>query len=496
MRPPPSRAPTGASDTRAQDGRARNSFRPAAYHYRAGRTEVRAPTLTGCLVKFTVSGVIRFLLLSLCLSALADAMAEPTLPPDQFQSDDEFLELLERKAFDYFWLEANPANGLVRDRSRTNSYCSIAAVGFGLTAIGIGIDRGWITREQGRERVLRTLKTFHDGPQGPGAEGVIGYKGWFYHFLDMNTALRAWKCELSSIDTALFLAGAIYARQYFDSDRPEERDIGRLANAICGGIDWHWMANAGNSLSMGWHPETGFIKRGWSGYNEAMILLLLGIGAEKNPLPAKFWSEWTRACEWKTNYGQSFIHFPPLFGHQYSHCWIDFRGIADDYMRTKGIDYFENSRRATLAQRAYCAANPGRFKGYSDLVWGLTACDGPGFAKFRAYSARGAPPPENDDGTIAPTASGGSIAFAPEICIPTLRYFYNAFRRNIWTAYGFCDAFNLAADWWDSEVLGIDQGPILLMIENYRSGHVWNRFMKAPEVVRGLKASGFRSTAP
>ncbi len=225
-----------------------------------------------------------------------------------------------------------------------------------------------------------------------------------------------------------------------------------------------------------------------------MILLILGLGAPDNPMTPKFWKEWTGGYDWKISHDQSFVHFPPLFGHQYSHCWIDFRGIADDYLRGKGIDYFENSRRATLAQRAYCIANPGKFKGYGEMVWGLTACDGPGFGKFQAYSARGAPPPENDDGTIAPTAVGGSIPFAPEICLPTLRYFYDRFRPNIWTRYGYCDAFNLTANWWDPEVLGIDQGPILIMIENYRTGRVWKTFMKAPEIRRGLKAAGFKPT--
>ena len=464
--------------------------------------------------------VIRSLLLSLCLTALADATAEQIASADEFQSDGEFLELLERKAFDYFWLESNPSNGLVRDRSRSNSYCSIAAVGFGLTAIGVAIDHGWITRDQGRARVLQTLKTFQEKPQGTEAAGAIGYKGWFYHFLDMNTGLRAWKCELSSIDTCLLLAGLLYAREYFDGPQGDEAAIRDLANRIGARIDWHWMTNptrplssslsrpAGegarneqegasedNSLSMGWHPETGFIKRRWIGYNEAMILYLLGLGAGSNPLAAKSWLTWTRGYEWKTSHSQSFIHFAPLFGHQYSHCWIDFRGIADDYMRNKGIDYFENSRRATLAQRAYCSANPGKFKGYSKLVWGLTACDGPGFGKFAAYSARGAPPSENDDGTIAPTAAGGSIPFAPGICIPTLRHFYDQYRKDIWTPYGFCDAFNLSANWCDPEVLGIDQGPILIMIENYRTGRVWKTFMKAPEIQRGLKAAGFRNIA-
>ena len=505
-------------------------------------------------------------------------MAEPpAVPPEKFANEADFVEFLQRKAFDYFWLEANPANGLIRDRSRTNSYCSIAAVGFGLTAIGIGIDHGWITREQGRERVLRTLKTFHEAPQGPDAVGTIGYRGWFYHFLDMNTGLRARKCELSSIDTALFLAGALYAREYFNGAHSDEAAIRALVTRIYNRVDWHWMtggssadpareptpnpsqegnrnkdsrrqlpgsgAAASGTLTMGWRPDSGFIKNRWIGYNEAMILLLLGLGASGNPdteaqgaagilpsgegkglptgrrqhvgaapsqyaqsggtdrepalaqraLPPESWKEWTRGYQWKTSYGQSFVHFPPLFGHQYSHCWIDFRGIADDYMRGKGIDYFENSRRATLAQRAYCVANPGRFKGYGERVWGLTACDGPGVGKFQAYSARGTPPPENDDGTISPTAAGGSIPFAPEICIPTLRNLYDLYRPNIWTRYGFCDAFNLTAGWWDLEVLGIDQGPILIMIENYRTGHVWKTFMKGTEIQRGLDAAGFRN---
>ncbi len=420
--------------------------------------------------------------------------------PKAFAGEDDFLDYLQQTAFDYFWHEANPANGLIRDRSRTNSYCSIAAVGFGLTAICVAIERQWITREQGRARVLATLRTFSEKPQGPQPEGIIGHNGWFYHFLHMKTGLRAWKCELSSIDTALFLAGALYCREYFSASQPAEADIRSLVNAIYWRINWHWMTGESDShsvrkptpnpsqegsstvgqvpllggvrdasLSMGWHPESGFIKRRWIGYNEAMILYLLGLGAATNPLPPEIWSEWTRGYQWNTSYGQSYVHFPPLFGHQYSHCWIDFRGLADDYLRAKGIDYFENSRRATLAQRAYCIANPGDFKGYGELAWGLTACDGPGVGRFHAYSARGAPPPENDDGTIAPTAAGGSIHFAPEVCIPTLRHFYDQYRTNIWTPYGFCDAFNLTANWWDPEVLGIDQGPILIMIENHRT---------------------------
>lgn len=405
-----------------------------------------------------------------------------------FASDDEFLDYVQQVHFDYFWYCANPVNGLVADRSTWNSPCSIAAVGFGLSAICIAIDHHWITRAQGIARVRTTLRTFLDGRQGPEQSGTIGYNGWFYHFLDMNTATRytSFDTELSSIDTAWFLAGVLHAKQYFDGNDPEETEIRTLADAILDRVDWQWMARGGDVLSMGWQPGRGFLSANWVGYNEAMLLYVLALGAKSNPLPASAWAKWTRGYTWATYYGQSYVPFPPLFGHQYSHCWIDFRHLADEYMNAHNSTYFENSRRATLAQRAYCIANPLRRTGYSSNVWGLTACDGP-----TGYAARGAPPPQNDDGTIAPTAVGGSIVFTPEYCIPTLRYFYHQFRTNIWTAFGFRDAFNLGARWWGPDTLGIDQGPIVLMIENYRCGGVWRLFMRNDEVRRGLERAGF-----
>lgn len=411
--------------------------------------------------------------------------------PRAFANDNAFLEYLQQTAFDYFWYEVNPTNGLVRDRSRTNSVCSIAAVGFGLTAMGIGIDHGWITRDAGKQRVLATLQTFWNGPQGTATTGVIGYKGWFYHFLNTSTAVRSGTTELSSIDSAWLLAGVLYARQYFSQNDPVENQIRSLANSIFSRVDWLWMCNGSNSLTMGWHPESGFITSRWIGYNEAMVLYILAFGASTNPLPASQWASWTSGYVWQTNYGQAYVEFPPLFGHQYSHCWVDFRHISDPYMSAKGISYFENSRRATLAQRAYCIANPYRFAGYSSNVWGLTACDGPGFGTYAGYNARGAPPTQNDDGTLAPTAPGGSLPFASEVCLPALRYMYNQFLTNIWCIYGFRDAFNLTANWWDTDVLGIDQGPILLMAENYRTQSVWRIFMSSPEIQQGLQASGF-----
>ena len=419
-------------------------------------------------------------------SAPVSAMARP------FRDDEDFLDYLQRASFGFFWYESNPTNGLVKDRSTVDSPCSIAAVGFGLTAWCIGADRGWVSREEARLRTLAALRTFWEKPQGTHPVTNIGYRGWFYHFLNMTNAQRVWNSELSSIDTALFLAGVIYAREYFDGDHPEEIAIRQLAEALVDRVDWNWMLAGRDSLSMGWMPESGFLTSRWIGYNEAMILYLLGLGARTNALPDGVWERWTSGYRWRTNYGYAYVEFPPLFGHQYSHCWVDFRYRADAYMRARGLTYFENSRRATLAQQAYAIANPKGHPGYGAMLWGFTACDGPGFGSFLGYSARGAPPAENDDGTIAPTAPGGSLPFAPEICLPTLRNMYDRYRRQLWTGYGFRDAFNLAANWWGPDVLGIDQGPIVLMIENYRTGNVWRRFMRSEIIRRGLERAGFR----
>jgi len=406
-------------------------------------------------------------------------------------TDEEFLDMVQELAFDFFWKEANPTNGLIRDRNTSWSPSSIASVGFGLTAIGIGIERGLITREQGRERVLTTLKTFWEKPQSRNAQGYIGYNGFFYHFIDMNTAQRVWDSELSSIDTALLLAGIIYAREYFTQENDDEQMLRELADSIYYRVEWDWMTNWESTLTHGWYPPPGgFIQHRWIGYSEAMILYILAAGSPTHPLnnPQRSWDGWTGGYEWQTHYGYSFVIFPPLFGHQYSHAWIDFRDIKDEYMRNRGITYFENSRRATLANRAYCIENPDNFEGYGENVWGITASDYPG-----GYIARGAPPPLNDDGTIAPTAAGGSMPFTPEESIAALRYMYEEFKDDLWGPYGFKDAFNLSANWFATDYIGIDQGAIILMIENYRTGHVWDVFMKNEYVQTGLQAVGFES---
>jgi len=425
-------------------------------------------------------------------------------------TDAAFLDSLQRDTFGYFWETTNPDNGLVPDRAPGPSFASIAAVGFGLTSYLVGAERGYVTREQAAERTLRTLRFFANAPQSDQATGVTGYKGFFYHFLDMKTGERFKKVELSTIDTALLLGGILSAQTYFDRNNPAETEIRQLAELIYGRADWTFFQARPPSISMGWHPETGFIRNDWKGYNEAMLLYVLALGSPTHPVNPTVWTRWTESYDWDTFYDQTHVNFDPLFGHQYSHVWIDFRGIQDAYMREKGLDYAENSRRATYANRAYCIANPAKWQDYGPTIWGLTACDG---AKdttvngrtFFSYRARGAASTQIvDDGTIAPTAAGGSMAFAPEICLPALRTMKTKYGPKLYGSYGFLDAFNPSyrypprpgygtteAGWFDTDYLGIDQGPILLMAENLRTAFVWNLMKKNPHIRRGLERAGF-----
>ncbi|MEX0602496.1 MAG: glucoamylase family protein, partial [Bacteroidota bacterium] len=407
------------------------------------------------------------------IAALRVGDGSDPLPP---LSTERLLDTLQYTAFQYFWNEAHPENGLIKDRSASGAPASIAAVGFGLTALSIGVDRGWITREAARDRVLVTLRTFWEQPQGTGISGTIGYRGWFYHFLDMNTAVRTWNSELSSIDTGLLLAGILDAQMYFDGSDTTESLIRALADSIFNRVDWEWMANSGSTLSMGWFPEDGgyFLGARWIGYNEAMILYILGMGAATDPLRGSAWGAWTSGYQWKSYAGFDHVAYPALFTHQYSHCWIDFRDIQDAYMREKGITYFENSRRAALANRAYCIANPGGHADYGPDIWGLTACDGP-----TEYRERGAPF-GYDDGTIAPTAAVSSIPFTPDESIQAAHAMYERYGEELFGPYGFRDAFNVSANWFATDYIGIDEGPIIIMIENHFRQTVWNRFMEHP----------------
>lgn len=432
---------------------------------------------------------MRRILTSLLTVSLILAAAAAWAPSARAQTTAALIDSLERTGFNYFWNESNAANGLVRDRSEPTSPASIAAVGFGLSSICVGVDHGWVPRTQAASRVLTTLNTFWTGPQGSGSTGTIGYKGLFYHFLDMNTGLRTWDSELSTIDTALLLAGIIDCKQYFTTSDPNEVQIRALADSIYRRTDWVFMQNLSSGIFMGWKPGTGFGGFGkWIGYNEASIMYILALGSPTHPSSSSGWSYWTSGYQFATYYGYSYVNFPPLFGHQYSQCWLDMRTIADSYMHTKGITYFENSRRATLAQRAYCIANPGHWTGYSDSLWSLTASDDP-----YGYNAHGAPPAQVDNGTISPTAALSSMPFTPTESQAVMWTLWRNYNLATWGRYGFTDAFNPTVNWYGIDYLGIDVGPIVLMCENYQNQNIWTRFMLNADVQNGLARAGFLS---
>ena len=427
-----------------------------------------------------------------------------------------FLDTLEKRTFDWFWEKTNASNGLTPDRWPTKSFSSVAAIGFALTAYPIGVERGYVTRQSAADRVLTTLRFMYRAPQGPQPTGVTGHKGFFYHFLDMDTGLRFERVELSTIDTSLLLAGVLFCQSYFTSQNATEASIRAYGDSLYERVDWQWARPRAPLVSMGWKPESGYIEADWHGLNEAIILNILALGSPTHPVDVASWEAYRSTYRWADFYGFQHLNFAPLFGHQYSHIWIDFRGIQDSYMRGKGIDYFENSRRATYSQRAYATANPGNWKDYSADIWGLTAVDGPldtllvlrgAPRRFWTYSARGAADGEiRDDGTLAPTAAGGSIPFAPEITIPTLVAMRERYGDNLFSTYGFLDSFNPTFDvdikpqhgrvvrgvgWFDTDYLGIDQGPIITMVENYRTGLVWRVMRTNPHIIRGLKRAGF-----
>lgn len=421
------------------------------------------------------------------------------------------LDELQRRHFLYFWELAHKTTFQIPDRWPRNDFSSIAATGFGLSTYLVGAERGWITRTQAAERVLKTLQFLKNLPQGPEASGIAGYRGWFYHFLNNHDALRFKNVELSSIDTGLLMAGILSCMSYFDQNNPQEKEIRELADFLFRRVEFDWYLNEHNRMSMGWFPERGFLASEWRGYNEAMILVVMALGSPTHPIPASGWEAWCQPY-YRTEFkGQDHVNFGPLFGHQYSHVWIDFKGIQDAYNKKAGFDYFENSRRATLANRQYCIDNPLKFKGYSENIWGLTAGDGPDAEMEHngkrifcpGYGARGvAIDYLDDDGTIAPTAALASMPFAPEVVLPTAEAMWNRWPVG---PYGFFDGYNETftdlskspnaqpgySFWVDRDQLGIDQGPIVLMIENYRSGLLWNLMKKNPYIVQGLKRAGF-----
>lgn len=422
------------------------------------------------------------------------------------QSDDAMLDQVQRETFGYFLNESNPKNGLVLDKTKEDSPASIAATGLALASYPVGVERAFLTRPDAIKRTLATLRFFSSSPQGPEPDAT-GYRGFYYHFLEMQTGTRAWKCELSTIDSAILFAGALTAAMYFDRDSADEREIRELADSLYRRADWNWARNNGLTVSHGWHPETGFIKYRWEGYDEALILYTLGLGSPTSAIPAESYRAWSASYEWKSIYDIELLYAGPLFIHQLSHLWLDLRGIQDDFMRDKGIDYFENSRRATLVQQRYAIRNPHQFAHYGEHCWGITASDGPGPMTLRVdgiqrtffdYEARGAPFGP-DDGTIAPWAVVASLPFAPEIVLPTVKHF-NELRLRETNPYGFKATFNPTfpdkggrpCGWITPWHYGLNQGPIVMMIENFRTGLLWKLMRRCPYLVEGLRRANFR----
>jgi hypothetical protein len=437
-------------------------------------------------------------------------------PPALGAAAPTFLDTLQERTFRYFWNLSDPHTGLTPDRSPTRSFASIAATGFALTAYPIGIERGYVTREAGLRRVLTTLRFLWSAPQDSVPRGPTGYRGFFYHFVDPETGQRFEDVELSTVDTALLMAGVLFVQSYFDRNDAVEDSVRTLAESLYARVDWKWAAPRPPAIALGWIPRSGFLEWDWRGYNEAMILQVLALGAPRHALGPETWDAWCSRYAWGEFHGQEHLGFAPLFGHQYSHVWIDFRGIRDATMREHGIDYFENSRRAVRSQQAYAVANPMGWSGYGENCWGLSACDGPVDGtfeiqgrkrEFHTYSARGASFTRvSDDGTLCPSAVAASLPFAPEIVLPTLAWMRQAYGTHLFSTYGFLDAFNPTFQlevpvrhgkvvpgigWFDTDYLGIDQGPILAMVENHRTGLVWEVMRRNPHIVRGLRVAGF-----
>ena len=400
--------------------------------------------------------------------------APPPLHTVLSPEDDQFLDEVEKASFLYFWEQANPQTGLVKDRCNTRSadngvVASIAATGFGLTALCIGEQRGFVAREEARNRAAAALRFLW--------KKLPTHRGFFYHFASLESGERMWDSEVSSVDTAILLCGVLTCRQHFE----EHSEISNLAHQIFNRVDWTWLSEDTSLLPHGWMPEVGFLPNRWDYYSELMMMYLLGLGSTSYPLNVETWNAWKRTTfEYD---GLRYIgSFAPLFVHQYSQAWFDFHGKRDKF-----VDYFENSRIATDVHRRFCLELARQFPSYSDDLWGITASD-----SQKGYVVWGGPPAIGPiDGTIVPCAAGGSLPFLPQETMRVLKNIKNKYGARAWTRYGFLDAFNPLNNWYDSDVIGINTGITLLMAENARSGFVWDTFMKNLEAKRGMERAGF-----
>jgi hypothetical protein len=422
-------------------------------------------------------------------------------------TDAEMLDLLQKETFSYFLKETNKRTGLIADKTQAGSPSSISAVGMGLSCYVVGVERKYISRVEAVRRTLKILKFFHTSHQGTEADAT-GYKGFYYHFLDMQSGKRVWKSELSTIDTAILLAGVLTARYYFNKENKSESEIRAIADELYMRVDWQWALNGKETITHGWKPETGFIPCRWNKcYSEAHIIYILALGSPTFPISPIGYKNWTSTFEWKKLYDLEYLYAGPLFIHQMSHIWLDFKGIADNLNKKIGIDYFENSRRAVIIQQKYAIENTLGFAHYGKNGWGFTASDGPGPAtpkvkgvqrNFYGYKARGVPFGP-DDGTISPWAVAASLPFASKIVLKTLRHAIERLDLKKHSKYGFDASFNptfpekgINPNGWVSPwQFGLNQGPVILMIENYKSGLIWNLMKQCPYIINGLRRAGF-----
>ena len=401
----------------------------------------------------------------------------------------QLLTAMARSAFRFFERESHPVTGLVRDSTGPASNATIAGSGMAFGSIIVASERGFLTHEEAASRALRSLRFLSTATQS-------SVNGFFYHFLECETGRRAGNCEVSSIDSALLFAGALAALEYFNGEDESDGEIRKLALDLYCAADWQWMSPRAPVIAHGWTPENGFLRFDWRGYNEALLLYILALGSPTYPVATEAYDGWLASYKWKSIYGNELLYAGPLFIHQMAHAWIDFRGIQDGYMRHRDSDYFENSRRATYVQREYARRNPKKFSGYGENCWGVSASAGPGIGRFYGYRARGVPFGP-DDGTITPLATAASLPFAPEIVLPALEHMWGnqdhadsnttggaSFNASCSPTRG-CDA------WEASHTYAIDHGPVALMLENHRTGLVWDLLKRSPYIRRGLERAGF-----
>ncbi len=418
-------------------------------------------------------------------------------------TDTVLVDRFQQAAFSYFLEFVNPRNGLIADSSSPGSPSSIAATGFALSSYPIGVERGWMSREDAAERTVTTFRFLAESPQNR-EKDATGYKGLYYHFLDMETGRRTWRSELSLIDSALLIAGVLTGSAYFTRENPVENEIRSLAAMLYARANWAWALDGQEALWLGWKPRTGFLPFRWEGYSEALILYVLALASPSYPIGKESYDSFCRQCDWTTVKGKPFLHAGPLFIHLFSHAWIDFRGIQDAAVAGEETDYFENTRRAIAVQRDYAAENPGNFVGYGADMWGLTSCDGPPRPRrlvdgrqqaFSGYAARGAPNGP-DDGTIAPWAPLACLPFEPKAAMSATRNIVSTYPGVIENDR-FVGSFNpsvpgkTAEGWLNNRCVGLDQGILVMMIENHRTGLVWEMLRDSPVIRRGLKRAGF-----